>query len=56
MNEKWSKLMPITVFVMALLLAIYEIWQLYATTVVSYDQYAKQASKQQWRLVTYASP
>ncbi len=55
MNAKWSKLMPITVFVMALLLAIYEIWQLYMTTVVSYDQYAKQASKQQWRLVTYAS-
>ena len=54
-SDKWSRLMPIGVFCVALVLAVYEIWQLYVTTVLNYDQYAKAASSQQWRLVTSSS-
>jgi len=51
-SDKWSRLLPIGVFCLALVLAVYEIWQLYVTTVLNYDQFAKAASSQQWRLVT----
>ena len=54
-SEKMSKLMPIGVFCIALIVALYEIWQLYVTTVLNYDQYAKAASSQQWRLVKYSA-
>ena len=42
-------------FGMALIFAFYEICQLYITTVLDYEQYAKAASSQQWKLLTYAS-
>ena len=54
-SEKWSRLMPIAVFSLALIFAVYEIFQLYVTTVLDYDQYAKAASSQQWKLLTYTS-
>ncbi len=54
-SEKWSKIMPMLAFGMALIFAFYEICQLYITTVLDYEQYAKAASSQQWKLLTYAS-
>ena len=54
-SDKWSRILPIGVFCIALVLAVYEIWQLYVTTVLDYDQYAKAASSQQWKLLTYSS-
>ena len=47
--------MPMLAFGMALIFAFYEICQLYITTVLDYEQYAKAASSQQWKLLTYAS-
>ncbi|MBR2524513.1 MAG: PASTA domain-containing protein [Clostridiales bacterium] len=54
-SEKWSKLMPMAVFGMALIFAFYEICQLYITTVLNYDEFAKAASRQQWKLLKYTS-
>ena len=54
-SEKWSRLMPIAVFGLALIFAIYEIFMLFVTTVLDYDEYARAASSQQWKLLSYSS-
>ena len=52
-NERVSLGLTLTIFALLGVFTLYLIGDLYKTTVIDYDIYARAASNQQWRMMSY---